>query len=175
MKVCKYDPSHHSATFGGFSAATPPTPVPSTLTTTLHQSPCLKPIMGSCAFKVLLTLLQLLEYYFSSPFLSPCNLLIFQFQAQVPFFKAFPANLPSPNCPMSAHIGATQLERVPFTRTTASSVPSKSGVTQWSRLSKTESFALIICFPITHFVHTFIRILTKPWLFSYLSVLSIAE
>ena len=84
-----------SLSFGGSTPSTPSTPVPS-VSATKDKSLCPKPIMGSYAFKVLLTLLLLMEYHFSLqrawdlPVLSPWNLFVFQFQAQVPFLHSFP-------------------------------------------------------------------------------------
>lgn len=107
-----------SLSFRSSSPSTPPTPIPCILASK-DQSLCPKPIIGSYAFKVLLTLLLLMEYYFSLwrtwnllvfspwnllvlslwnllvlspwdlPVFSPWNLLVFQFQAQVPFLQFF--------------------------------------------------------------------------------------
>ena len=91
-----------SLSFRGSSPSTPPTPVPSILATK-DQSLCPKPITGSYAFKVLLTLLLLMEYYFS--LWRAWNLLVFQFQAQVPFLQFFHITyLPGTHCPKLPHV-----------------------------------------------------------------------
>ena len=115
-----------SLSFRSSSPSAPPTPVPCILASK-DQSLCSKPIIGSYAFKVLLTLLLLMEYYFSlwrawnllvfSPWnllvlnpwdllvFSPWNLRVFQFQAQIPFLQFFRITyLPGTHYPKLPHV-----------------------------------------------------------------------